>query len=171
MIQQRSHVVMRYAGRLRTALVLVLIGTAATEIWALCRELTALGAPVGAGDGSATSRRLTLGCDLLSGVAVSVGLFYLIRATGTLSRAGRMIPAATENLKGFAYCVLIAAASTSILPLVVVLLVRASEKTGDFQARVDGSDLLLLLVAGVLVPITRLLASANLAQEELDQIV
>ncbi|BBD96952.1 hypothetical protein SAMIE_1004530 [Sphingobium amiense] len=172
MFQGDSEAIARTAGRLQGLLVLILIGTVAIEGWALWTELLAIPRlPTQLPAGAPTSNWSGWWCDLLSGVAVILGLLCLVRMAGALAQTGRMVPRATSSLRSFAYCILAAAASTSILPVAVLFAARALHLSDGSGAAVVGSDFLLLLIAGVLVPITHLLASANLAREELDRIV
>lgn len=164
--------VARHARQLRAILSAILLVTMAVEALAVARELFALfHAAGGTSIDSATPSWEGWFCDLVSAIAVTAGLWRLVGMSGALAAKGKLVPSVTRNLRSFAYWMLVAASSSSLLPLVIAIAERTLAFPHASEAVVSGSDLLLLLIAGVLVPITQLLASANQAQDELERII
>lgn len=95
----------------------------------------------------------------------------MLRLLALMARTGRFSAAAARRLRGFAGAVVIAGASTSVLPVVVAFVRYLDGRRVGHGTVVTGSDILLLLVGTILLAVTSLLATAHRAQDELEQIV
>jgi hypothetical protein len=158
------------AHRLRLPMGLILLATIGTESYALWADAAALVERTG----TTTPSTLTwLGwiCDCVSAIAVCFGLVRLISLLTVVSHSGRFGSDATLHLRAFAGAVVIAAGATSLLPILAMGIGHMLGESPPGPLTVTGSDLLLLLIGLALLPIARLLASAQQAQDELDRII